>query len=106
MSNKCEKCGHEIDGESPICMNCGFPVPKDNLTEETKKRLEESKVDTVRASNASSARAIGAVLIIFGILADVVSMFLIFSEGSAAFSAVTIIGTIITLIGFLLFANG
>ena len=103
---KCEKCGHEIDGTSILCMNCGTKVPEELLTTETKVKIESEKNDTVRAGGASSIKALGAVLIILGIVADIISMFFIFSEGVGAFSAITIIGTIMFFIGIALFANG
>ena len=102
----CEKCGCKIDGNSPICMNCGMPIPDSKINQETKERLKAEEHDTHTASNASSTRALGAALIIIGILADVISMFMIFSSDIGAFSTLTIGGTICFLIGLLLFNNG
>lgn len=106
MAYKCEKCGCEIDGSSPICMNCGTPVPESQLTSETQKRIKFQKHDTHKASGASSIKAVGAFLIILGILADVISMFLIFSSDFDAFNVLTIGGTISFLIGITLLSNG
>lgn len=102
---KCEKCGHEIDGKSLLCMNCGTKVPEEFLTIETKEKIQSENNNIVKASSASSAKAVGAFLIIFGIIADIISMFFVFSEGVGAFSAITIAGTILFFIGIALFAN-
>lgn len=106
MSTICEKCGHEVDGNSPICMYCGAALPETSINNETKERLEAEKVDSYQSPNASSTKAFGAFLLILGILADVVSMFLIYSDGFGSFGAVTIGGTICFLIGLALFSNG
>lgn len=102
----CKKCGCEIDGNSPICMNCGTAVPDSQLTQETKNRLELEKHDTHVASGASSAKALGAIMLIIGIVIDVISMFLIFSTSVKAFSAFTIGGTICFLLGLFFLNNG
>ncbi len=103
---KCEKCGHEIDGNSPICMNCGAAIPESDINQETKERLKKEEHDTHVASNASSPKATGAFLIILGILADIISMFMIFSSDVGAFSVITIGGTICFIIGLMLYSNG
>lgn len=102
----CKKCGCEIDGNSPICMNCGTAIPESQLTQETKERLESEKHDTHVANGASSIKAFGSFLLILGIVIDVISMFLIFSSSYGAFSALTIGGTICFLIGLMLLNNG
>lgn len=104
--NVCQKCGCEIDGSTPICMNCGAPIPDSQLTQETKERLETQKNDTHVASGASSVKAFGAFLLIIGFIIDVISMFLIFSSDYEAFNALTIGGTISFLIGITLLSNG
>ena len=106
MSIKCEKCGQEIDGNSPICMYCGAAIPEAHLSEETKNRLKEEKNDSYKAPNASSTKATGAFLMILGILADVISMFMIFSSDVEAFGIVTIGGSICFILGLALFSNG
>lgn len=106
MSVKCEKCGHEIDGNSPICMFCGAAIPTENINEETKARLKAEETDSYKSPNASSTKAVGAFLIILGMLADVISMFLIFSSDFGSFGAITIGGTICFLLGIFLFSNG
>ena len=106
MALICQKCGCEIDGKSPICMNCGATIPDEQISQETKERLKADEHDTHIASNGSSTRALGATLIILGILADVISMFMIFSSDFESFGVITIGGTICFLIGLLLFSNG
>ena len=102
----CKKCGHEIDGNSPVCMHCGAAIPDANLNDETRKRLKEEEIDTYKSPNASSAKALGAFLLIIGILTDVISMFMINSSDFGSFGALTIGGTICFLIGIMLFSNG
>lgn len=41
MKTVCKNCGNEIDGNSPICMNCGVPVPENEITLATKERMEQ-----------------------------------------------------------------
>ena len=106
MSVICEKCGHEVDGNSPICMYCGAALPDTSISQETKERLKAEEKDSYTSPNASSTQAVGAFLMILGILADVISMFLIFSDGFGSFGAITIGGTICFLIGIMLFSNG
>lgn len=106
MASVCEKCGCEIDGSSPICMNCGAPIPDSQLTQETKERLETQEHDTHVASGASSTKAFGAFLLIIGSIIDVISMFLISSSDFETFNALTIGGTICFLIGITLLSNG
>lgn len=102
----CQKCGCEIDGKSPICMNCGATIPDEQISQETKEQLKADEHDTHVASNASSTRAMGAILIILSLLTDVISMFMVFSSGFESFGVVAIGGTICFLIGLLLFSNG
>lgn len=106
MASICEKCGCEIDGNSPICMNCGAAIPDSKINTETKERLKATEHDTHTASGASSVKAFGAVLLILGILADVISMFLIFSSDYEVFNVLTIGGTVCFLIGIMLLSNG
>lgn len=106
MALTCEKCGCEVTGNSPICMNCGAALPESYISQETKERLKSEERDTHVASSASSIKALGAFLVILGILADVISMFLIFGDGFGGFSAITIGGTICFLIGLMLISNG
>ena len=105
MSVTCEKCGHEVDGNSPICMYCGAKLPDTSINQKTKERLEAGKKDSYKSPGASSTRAFGAFLMILGILADVISMFSIFSDGFGSIGAITIGGTICFLIGIVLFSN-
>ena len=104
MAATCKKCGHEIDGKSPICMYCGAAVDDADITFETKERMQQEASKTT-SNVGTSVKAFGAFLIILGILADVVSMFLIFSADSAGFSVVTIAGTIAFLIGIAIVSN-
>ena len=101
----CEKCGHEIDGKSPICMYCGAAIADTNILPETKERMESEIAKQSNSNPGVSIKAFGAFLVILGILADVISMFLIFSDGFGAFGALTIGGTIAFLIGIGLIAN-
>ncbi len=57
-------------------------------------------------ANASSVKALGAFLIIAGIGADVISMFMISGSSFESFGAITIFGTIAFLAGLALFSNG
>ena len=87
-------------------MYCGAAIPEAHLSEETKNRLRKEKNDSYKSPNASSTKATGALLIIIGILADVISMFMIFSSDVEAFGIVTIGGTICFVFGLVLFSNG
>ena len=87
-------------------MYCGAKLPDTSINQETKERLEAEKIDSYKSPNVSSTRAVDAFLMILGILADVISMFLIFSDGFGSLGAITIGGTICFLIGILLFSNG
>jgi len=104
MASTCKNCGREIDGKSPICMYCGTAVSDSEITQETKDRMQEISKETT-SNPGTSIKAFGAFLMIIGILADVVSMFLIMSDGFGAFGTITIIGTISFLIGLMLVAN-
>ena len=106
MAKICKKCGREIDGNSPICMNCGAVVPDSQLNQETKERIKAEAHDSHKASNASSVKAVGAILLIIGIVIDVVSMFMIFSLDVSGFFVLTIVGTICFIIGIALVRNG
>ena len=106
MSVICEKCGHEVEGDSPICMYCGAALPETSISQETKERMKAEEKDTYQSPNASSTKAVGAFLILVGILSDVISMFMISSDGFEAFGTITICGTICFLIGLALFSNG
>lgn len=109
MIVKCEKCGHEIDGESPICMYCGSVLPDSVITQETNKRMVEKHIDEIVKNKESnigvSLKAFGAILIIIGFIADIISMFLIFSADFSSYGAITIFGTIMFLIGIAIVAN-
>lgn len=43
MAKVCEKCGCEIDGNSPICMNCGAAIHTSLLTDDAKEKIEKQK---------------------------------------------------------------
>jgi len=106
MALTCKKCGREVSGACPICMNCGAALPETHISQETKDRIKAEERDTHVANNASSTKAFGAFLIILGILADVISMFLIYCDGFGAFGVITIGGTICFLIGLIFVNNG
>lgn len=104
MGAVCKNCGKEIDGNSPICMYCGVAISDSDMTLETKERME--KEDKQKSSDVgASVKAVGAMLIIIGLLADVVSMFLVFSSSFEAFNILTIIGTISFLLGLAIVSN-
>ena len=105
MNAECKKCGNKIDGNSPICMYCGTAVPDSNINIETKERMKLQSSKSSATGNATSIKAFGAALVIIGILADVVSMFMIASSSFESFSAVTISGTIMFLIGLAIISN-
>ena len=105
MPALCEKCGKEIDGNSPICMYCGAAISDSNITQETKDRMKAEASNQSTSDPGTSLKALGATLIILGILADIISMFLIFSDGFGGFGVLTIGGTISFLIGLALVAN-
>lgn len=109
MASTCKKCGHEIDGSSPICMYCGAAIDDASISQEAKARMQgqiQQEVITRSVSNAgTSAKALGAFLIILGILADVVSMILIFADGGGAFGVVTVVGTVLFILGLVLVSN-
>jgi uncharacterized membrane protein YvbJ len=106
MSAKCENCGHEIDGNSPICMYCGAALKESDMNQETRDRIKTEAVDTHRAANASSLKAVGAVLMIIGFLTDIISMVMIVSSSYSAFGVVTAIGTVCFILGLVLFVHG
>ncbi len=90
-------------------MYCGAAITDASISQEAKDRMQEhmqQEASKQAISNAgTSAKAFGAMLIIIGILADVISMFLIFSGGVSAFSVITIGGTIAFLIGLAIVSN-
>jgi uncharacterized membrane protein YvbJ len=104
MQILCKNCGNEIDGNSPICMNCGVPVPENEISSSTKERMKQENNKTT-SNVGTSVKAFGALLIISGIVIDVISMFLIFSSSFSAFGTLTIIGTIAFLIGLAIISN-
>lgn len=106
MALICQRCGCEIDGKSPICMNCGAAIPNEQISKETKERLKAYEHDKHVASNASSIRALGAVLIILSILAGFISMFMIFHSDFELFRIAVIGETICFSIGLLLYGIG
>ena len=104
MSLNCKKCGHEIDGNSPVCMYCGATISDSNLSQEAKERIEKEACK--KDSNAgTSIKAFGALLIIIGIIADIISMFLVFSGSYASFGGIIIFGTIVFIIGLAIVSN-
>ena len=102
----CEKCGHEVDGNSPVCMYCGAKLPETSLTQETKEGLKKEEKDTYTSPGASSVKALGAFLIILGIIADVFCMMQIGSSDFETYRTFTIGGTICFIIGLALYSNG
>ena len=109
MKNICKNCGHEVTGDAPICMYCGTLIPESEITQETKKRISEKHVEEVSKNKESSIgvslKAFGAILIIIGFIADIISMFLIFSADFNSYGAITIFGTIMFFIGIGIVAN-
>ena len=106
MSSICRKCGKEIDGSSPICMHCGASIPDSELKQETKDKMVVENKDTPTFTNASSTKALGAVIMIIGFITDIISMFMITSGSFEGFGAITIFGTIAFFIGLALISNG
>ena len=107
MENACPKCGHKVDGSTPICMYCGACLPQEMLTSETQKKIVEEMAQPQEThSTASPIRAVGALLMIIGFAIDIATMFMIFSGDLEVFNALTIIGTIAFLLGIALFSNG
>lgn len=104
----CRKCGHEIDGKSPICMYCGSAIPLNYLSPETKERFQNynERPQNSSSGSVSGVKALGAVILIIGIVTDLVSMFMISSGNFSAFNAMTIFGTIAFFVGLVLYANG
>lgn len=85
-------------------MYCGASLSDSDISSETKERMKEE--DSKRTSTSgTSVKAFGAFLIIIGILADVISMFLIASSDFSFFNAITIGGTISFLIGLAIVSN-
>ena len=85
-------------------MYCGTEVPESEISPEAKVTMHTSNVPS--SSNASSAKATGAALIIIGMILDIVSIIMIVSSSYGAFGIVTAIGTILFIIGIALVANG
>lgn len=102
MDFVCRKCGCEIDGKSPICMNCGAAIPDYQINPATKEKMKTENNAYIE-SGTSKIKALGAILLIIGISTDVISMFMIFSSEFEVFNAITIFGTICFLIGLALF---
>jgi len=105
MDAECKKCGNKIDGNSPVCMYCGTAVPDSNINLETKERMRVQSSKPSSPGDTSSLKVFGAILVILGILADIIGMFMIASSSFEAFSAVTITGTIMFLIGLAIISN-
>lgn len=100
MIKKCEKCGHILEGDSPICMFCGAAISDNDLSKEARERINNSQKDNYTSPNASSVKALGAFLMILGILGDLVSLV------GGFVPSVMIGGTICFFIGMALFSNG
>ena len=71
MAKTCQKCGHEIDGKSPICMYCGAAVADSEISQETKERMQEKSQETT-SNTGTSIKALGAFLIIIGIFKNAI----------------------------------
>lgn len=50
MEKLCKKCGHEIDGKSPICMYCGATIADTDIQPEVRKKMQE-KLDENSSTN-------------------------------------------------------
>lgn len=98
---KCEKCGHEIAENSPICMYCGAAASKGSG--ETASKVQVPTGDGKSSSvDGASLKAFGALLLIAGIIADIISMFWIPSGSVTVFRNILIFGSISSVIGLAL----
>jgi hypothetical protein len=99
----CENCGKELDENAIICGYCGKSIPKNNLSNETVKRIQENEYSdaSLKKNTGFTIRLWGEVLMTIGILCDVISMF--FIDGDyIIFSILIPMGTIAFLVGLIL----
>ncbi len=101
----CEKCGHKLEDNSPICMYCGHTIPKTQLSKTTIERLEKEskpKESDPTLNAAISVKSFGVILLIIGFLSDIIGMFMVGSSDVDTFKIVLIGGTISFFLGLIL----
>ena len=93
---KCSYCDHELSEGVLVCGYCGHSIPKDQLSEETKKKVKaaERSDESLKPDTEASVRYFGYVLMGIGGLCDIAGMAMIGSGSVEAFSATCIGGTI------------
>ena len=103
----CSKCGKQLQDGVQFCSNCGNEVNKNvapQITKEVKVMLDPSEVinhsgDGGKKTTSGHAGTYGFMLMIISIVFSLISMFAI---GSDAFIPITIGGTALFVIGFLI----
>lgn len=103
----CSKCGKQLQDGVQFCSNCGNEVNKNvipQITKDVKVMLDPSEVinhsgDSGRKATSGHAGTYGLMLMIISIVFSLISMFAI---GSEAFIPITIGGTTLFVIGFLI----
>lgn len=100
----CRHCGKEIADGVLVCGYCGHAVPQQDLSTETKEKIEREKCsdESLKPNTGASIRAFGIALMIISGIFDVIGMVLIGTGTFEAFNAVTIISTVAFFIGLVM----
>jgi len=103
----CSKCGNQLREEVQFCPNCGNAVSKNDtaqISKEAKVMLDPSEIvnhteNNEKKTTSGHAGTYGFILMIVSIIISLISMVVI---GSDAFIPITIAGTALFVIGFLM----
>ena len=101
---KCRNCGKEIVDGVLVCGYCGHAVPQDDLSPETKDRIEQEKTsdESLKQTVGASARALGITLTILSGICGPTSHGLIGTGTLETFNIMTIASTAAFMIGLIL----
>lgn len=109
----CEKCGHEVEKGSVICMYCGKKIATsvsdaevDSIANKPTTGINVAPKKTSSNDTEIAIRTLGNFLIGAGIFSDVLAMFMVGSSSIESFKYIGIFGTISFLIGLVLRYTG
>lgn len=100
----CQKCGAQIADGSSFCEKCGTKVsitntPPKKVMLDPKEVVEHKSEKDSSKTFAGNGKAFGIILMLFSVIGDLVALVAI---GTEVFIPVTIIATIVFVIGFFL----
>ena len=105
MAKLCEKCGHEVNENTPICMFCGAPV-NDYTESENVKKFKQNELIENKANNfVGGIKGFGAILLIIGGLLDLISIITIVTGEIESSGVLSVIGTILFIAGIGIISN-